>query len=74
MNSNNQKQLGKYYTTNNPFNLKVFKDWFNHIPKIQDLTILEPFAGSNNIINLMNVSNNWECYDILPTTNLAPQF
>ena len=71
---NNQKQLGKYYTINNPFDLKVFRDWFNHIPKIQELTILEPFAGSNNIVNLMGVSNNWECYDILPTTNLAPKF
>lgn len=70
----NQKQLGKYYTINNPFDLKVFKDWFNHIPKIQELTILEPFAGSNNIVNLMGVSNSWECYDILPTTNLAPKF
>lgn len=72
--NDNQKQLGKYYTINNPFDLNVFKDWFNHIPNVQELTILEPFAGSNNIVNLMGVDNNWECYDILPTTNLAPKF
>lgn len=72
--NNNQKQLGKYYTINNPFDLKAFRDWFNNIPDVSSLTILEPFAGSNNIVNLMGVSNKWECYDILPTTNLAPQF
>lgn len=71
---NNQKQLGKYYTINNPFDLKAFRDWFNSIPDISNLTILEPFAGSNNIVNLMGVSNKWECFDLLPTTNLAPQF
>lgn len=72
--TNEQKQLGKYYTKSNPFDLTVFRDWFNSIPEVSKLTILEPFAGSNNIVNLMNVLNDWGCYDILPTTNLAPKY
>lgn len=74
MNKEQKQQLGKYYTVNNPFDLKVFRDWFNSIPDIEKLTLLEPFAGSNNIVNLMNVKNNWECFDVLPTKNNAPQF
>lgn len=74
MSKNNKKQLGKFYTITNPFNLKVFKDWFDSIPDIANLTIVEPFAGSNNIVKLMNVPNNWNCYDISPTANLVPQF
>lgn len=74
MESENQKQLGKYYTVSNPFSLKVFRKWFNKIPNISNLTILEPFAGSNNIVRLMDVNNRWDCFDILPTTNLVPEF
>ena len=51
---NNQKQLGKYYTVNNPFDLKAFRDWFSNIPGVNSMVILEPFAGSNNIVNLMS--------------------
>ena len=69
-----QKQLGKYYTTTNPFDLQIFRSWFNSIPNVFELSIIEPFAGSNNIVRLMNVGNKWECYDILPTTNLVPQY
>ena len=69
-----QKQLGKYYTISNPFDLCVFRNWFNSIPDVFNLTIIEPFAGSNNIVKLMNVGNDWECYDILPSTNLVPKF
>ena len=32
--SENQKQLGKYYTVSNPFSLKIFRKWFNKIPNI----------------------------------------
>ena len=74
MKKNAQKQLGKYYTITNPFSLGVFKEWFSSIPNVSDLTILEPFAGSNNIVKLMNVGNTWECYDIAPTTNAVPEF
>lgn len=69
-----KKQLGKYYTTTNPFDLSVFKDWFYSIPNVSELTIIEPFAGSNNIVKLMNVSNDWECYDISPTDNIVPKY
>jgi hypothetical protein len=69
-----KKQLGKFYTVSNPFDLAVFRDWFNHVPNVSELTIIEPFAGSNNIVKLMGVGNNWNCFDILPTTNLVPEF
>lgn len=65
----NKKQLGKYYTVSNPFTLQIFQKWFRAVPDISNLTILEPFAGSNNIVQLMSVNNNWECYDIKPTKN-----
>ena len=70
----NKKQLGKYYTVSNPFTLQIFQKWFRAVPDISNLTILEPFAGSNNIVKLMSINNNWECYDIKPTKNLTPKF
>lgn len=70
----NKKELGKFYTINNPFKLKIFQKWFNSIPNINNLEILEPFAGSNNIVNLVNCNNIWKCYDIQPTKNNAPKF
>lgn len=73
----NKKELGKFYTVNNPFELKPFRDWFNSIPDIEEAVILEPFAGANNIVKLMNVPNQWKCYDIYPckpSENQAPEF
>lgn len=68
------KQLGKFYTTSNPFELKPFLEWFNNIPSKDKKTILEPFAGSNHIVKSVDCSNEWKCFDIRPTENLVEKF
>lgn len=65
----------QFFTTNNPFILKPFLDWFN---KIEDKkVILEPFAGSNNIPTMIEEladSVTWDCYDIeLASVNNYPR-
>ncbi|NDW10684.1 DUF5053 domain-containing protein [Dysgonomonas sp. 520] len=69
----------KHYTNNNPFNHQMFKEWLYQIPNHHKLKYLEPFAGSNNIIQLAqdinNNINDWSCYDIEPPiTNNVPQY
>ena len=69
---------GQFFTTTNPFTLKPFLDWVGQIPaELRDSTMLEPFAGSNNIPAMLSLldlfSSNWDCYDIDPpaTNNYA---
>ena len=65
---NKTKQLGQYYTFYNPFEYSVFKQWFSKIVKKNDI-LLEPFAGSNNLVNMikdLGYSNTWKSYDIEP--------
>ena len=73
---NLKRELGRYYTVNNPFTLKPFNDWFVSIKDIS--VIIEPFAGTNNIPCLMNDAGfhySWSCYDIIPTIiNKCPEF
>lgn len=67
-----KKALGQYFTVNNPFHLSVFKEWFCLIPDDDKKIIVEPFAGANNIVKMVNEfldENNyretkWCCYDI----------
>lgn len=64
-----KRELGQYYTENNPFKLKLFREW---ITLIEDDVILEPFAGKNNIPRLMKESGydfKWRCYDIEPASD-----
>lgn len=72
-----KKQYGQYFTKYNPFKYEIFKEWCDKFVKKNDV-LLEPFAGSNNIINLIieaGINNHWECYDIDNTQeNAAPQF
>ena len=72
-----KRSLGQYYTENNPFSHPLFTEWMATACFDAD-TILEPFAGANNILKLMNDSgyaNNWKCYDIdPPKTNAYPKF
>ena len=49
---NTKKENGQYFTINNPFKLEIFKSWFKYVYK-NDI-ILEPFAGANNIVRLVN--------------------
>lgn len=71
-NNNSKRNNGQYFTTTNPFTLAPFIDWLKQIPNdvLQDATILEPFAGSNNIPAMIYksgiLSNSWACFDIEP--------
>jgi hypothetical protein len=59
---------GQYFTQYNPFDNKGFADWSNEC-NLKDNIILEPFAGSNNLIKMlqeMNMCNNFISYDIEP--------
>lgn len=72
-----KRELGQYYTQENPFNHPLFKEWMNLV-NIGEESILEPFAGANNILKLMDKSgyhNSWKCYDIDPSVeNVFPQY
>ena len=60
----NKRELGQYYTQENPFNHPLFKKWMVETGYNEDDTILEPFAGANNIPKLMGDVGfvfRWEC-------------
>lgn len=62
-----KRLFGKFYTITNPFDSNVFCKWFESIPGIEDKVILEPFAGKNNIVSMINkigYDNGWKCFDI----------
>lgn len=70
MKDGNKRSDGIYYTTGNPFNLEVFSIWLK-ISDSKNNTILEPFAGSNNIPKFVddiypNLNTKWISYDINP--------
>ena len=48
------------------------------IPENKKQTIIEPFAGANNIVKMvkdLGFTYNWSCYDIEPNkNNVAPEF
>lgn len=63
---NNKRAKGVYYTNANPFYLTPFKKWLKTAPKS---TILEPFAGANNIPQMFDTlydGYQWQSYDIQP--------
>ncbi|WP_426461260.1 hypothetical protein [Mycoplasma hafezii] len=63
----NKTQLGQFFTISNPFKMIAFYKWWNLIPEQDKHTILEPFAGTNNIpylISEIGYTPKWECYDI----------
>lgn len=69
MTMNNKIERGQFFTEKNVFTLKPFQDWWNIIPSNIKHTILEPFAGANNIIKLLNeinLINDYKSYDIEP--------
>ena len=64
----NKRTNGQYFTRYNPFNNKAFEDW-SEACNLKDNIILEPFAGSNNLIKIlkeMKLCNNFASYDIEP--------
>lgn len=68
----NKIYRGQFFTTTNPFNLSIFKDWL----LIADPdVILEPFAGSNNLVSMVQGNYKWDCFDIEPNNvNKVPKF
>ena len=70
----NKRELGQYYTQTNPFIHPLFKEWMNMVDT--NKKIVEPFAGANNILKLINDAGfccQWESYDIAPPqTNNFP--
>ena len=59
---------GQYFTEVNPFVNDGFIEWSNECD-IKNNIILEPFAGSNNLIRMlqeMNLCNDFISYDIEP--------
>ncbi len=63
------RQNGIYYTSLfNPFDNAIFKDWID-THAIQKETILEPFAGNNSIIHMLQeigMASHYTSYDIYP--------
>lgn len=71
MNNNNKKMYGQFYTIVNPFHNQLFLNWFNQINNGNNEIIVEPFAGSNNIVEMVQqfYRNKWSCFDINPDNN-----
>lgn len=69
---------GQFYTIVNPFNNDLFYKWIDTIDNFKNTEILEPFAGANNIVKMINdlgYKNQWACYDIEPgEINNFPSF
>lgn len=74
--------LGQFYTRGNPFQYSRTQRWFTEIPNLSNVRIIEPFAGSNSIVALVNSSvsslgpKNWQSFDIHPEAieaNLVPE-
>lgn len=68
----NKIYRGQFYTTTNPFNLSIFQEWLQLAePEI----ILEPFAGSNNLVSMVKENYLWACFDVDPAKiNKVPKF
>lgn len=66
---NNVKRAnGQFYTQKNPFQLKPFRDWAKKAKTIK-YSILEPFAGENNLIKFLikeGLCKHYESFDIMP--------
>ncbi len=64
----NKRINGQYFTQYNPFDNQAFQEWSSE-SNLKDNIILEPFAGSNNLIKMlqeMGLCNNFISYDTEP--------
>lgn len=67
--SENKRLHGQFFTVTNPFNVDPFHKWLKSIPGWDELVLLEPFAGANNIVTMiqdLGYENQWSCFDIDP--------
>lgn len=70
---NEKRSLGQYFTTYNPFQNDGFKKWSLDCG-LKSNIILEPFAGSNNLIHMlqeMDLCKKFVSYDIEPQNNIV---
>ncbi len=61
---------GQFFTQENPFRNDGFQEWANGCD-LKHQTILEPFAGSNNLIKMlkeMDLCQNYKSFDIEPNS------
>ena len=74
-------ELGQFYTRGNPFGLTPLNNWFDSIPNLAAMKFIEPFAGSNSIVDMVCRTHPqiqfsaWSSFDIHPEaieTNLVP--
>lgn len=65
-----KRQQGQYFTVINPFSNKVFQEWLDKIPSNKKEVILEPFAGSGNILKMLP-NCKFEAFDIEPKSPLV---
>lgn len=64
-----KKELGQFYTNKNIFKNKAFIKWFKNIPVKEREHILEPFAGKNGIVKMLQelkLIKKYTSYDISP--------
>ena len=65
----NKIKKGVFYTETNIFKNKIFEKWFKRVIKKSNNTVLEPFAGKNNIIKMLKENNlkfKYSSFDINP--------
>ncbi|WP_295158426.1 hypothetical protein [uncultured Brachyspira sp.] len=68
-----KRLLGQYFTIHNPFTNSGFLSWANDC-KLKESIILEPFAGSNNLIAMLkdiNLCYDFKSFDIEPQNKLV---
>ncbi|MCL2040157.1 MAG: hypothetical protein FWG85_06985 [Bacteroidetes bacterium] len=68
---NNKRTQGQYFTKYNPFENEGFLEWAEKC-NLKEQTILEPFAGANNLIDMlkkMELCNDFISFDIEPKNN-----
>lgn len=78
---NSKIELGQFYTRNNPFQFERFETWFRSIPSLREKKFIEPFGGSNSIVQMILETfpevqaSQWSSFDIHPEAqqeNLVP--
>lgn len=66
-----KRLMGQFFTTTNPFVTDAFVLWMKGINERLDTpTIIEPFAGSNNIVWMvreLGFENDWASFDVSPS-------
>lgn len=64
-----KKELGQFYTEENIFKLKPFLSWWESIPLEKRAVVLEPFAGKNGLIEMLQnagILKDFKSFDIHP--------